>query len=168
MKQALLFVFTLFVVISCRRDEDPRPHPSLSFEVVVLDVHGDPATILPAGSDPTLAFEVSNTSDNDIPWHAYCDITRHEHLFDTYRVTGDDAGNSSEFFVGSPNRRGTCETSPVLITPGTDYYLQMPWSSNPDNEPLSSGQYVVRFEIEVIIDATYREKQSFEHAFTIE
>src|SRR5690606_12967171 len=167
-KTLISFLVLLFSTASCLREDDPQPHPALTFNAVVLDDNDIPSHIFPRNSDPVLAFQITNKSSDPVLWHGYCNTLKQENLFATYRITGDDAGNNSEFFVGALHHRGECEANPVSIAPGTDYYLLVPWPQTSGNERLAPAEYLVRFEVEIIISDRYRNGQSFETKFKVQ
>jgi hypothetical protein len=166
MKHFVTYILFLTSFFTCKNDDSTEM--PWDFNLVILNDGNMPDTSFPEGSDPVFALEIFNHSDKNLVWYNYCKIFNDKDLYNTYAFTRDDSGGEGYLFVGKPFQSPVnCEDKPLTIGPGKGYYFKIPWSFNPANVILTSGDYKVQFDLEINVNDNHKKTKSFLTTFQV-
>ena len=149
MRMNTIGLYVVLLVITAFSCEDNLQEPvQVEFEFRLLNEQGQPSTTFKEGENFVFSFLITNSLKEDIAWYSSCKLFSIKSLYSVYKLVMDDSGNQSYEFVGQPFVAPViCQDVPILVAPGEEYYLKMPWLFNPNNANLLQGEYKVDFEL---------------------
>lgn len=150
----------LLCLVACASDnlEDDRMG-KIEFEIVTLSESGLEQTTFGNEEDIQFGIRLINNSGKDFEWRNdySCMLMNADEFLVSYKK---GAENSGEYFrVGSPYAQPVnCLAINIAMTwpPGESIITKLPWSTNPDNAPLTIGEYYARSYFSLNINGSPR------------
>jgi hypothetical protein len=155
----LLVIFTLLTGFSGCQDNDDFALNQIDIEIVTMQ-SGVELSVFDKGTDVILALKMTNNSDKNFEWYYdyECALsTQQDFLLVKKKITTEDPDLTS-IPVGTPyqfplNCPAINLPPRFVIPPGSEkIVVAYPWSSNPENTELLSGEYFSEFTITIIAD----------------
>jgi hypothetical protein len=152
-------IFLCAVVSGCENDADTLADQvqQLGFEILVLGEDQQPGTVFAPGTDIHIALKLINNSGKPFQWkYEYdCHLFQTEDFLLVYRRSEGET-HGDYFPIGTPYQPPIyclmINLPPYDLPPGETMLVNLPWSTNPDNHPLSTGKYYVVARVELNIN----------------
>jgi hypothetical protein len=154
------FIITFFTsLLGCEYSNlTDSPLDKVSFEIVTLDKNREEADVFDAGEDIGIGLKIINRSEKTVEWRFdyTCHLFQNKDFLLVYRLNDGNETNAGYFPIGTPYEPPincyTMNLSPELVSPGEKVLINLPWSSNANNRPLTAGQYYITATVELTID----------------
>lgn len=146
-----LTIILLFAIVSgCQNDTGTIDDQidKIDFKIVILGEDQNESTVFAAGTDINVALKLINSSGKEFEWkYDYtCQLFQTENFLLVYKRNEGET-NDDYIPIGAPYQSPiNCQTinlPPQNVPPGETILIKLPWSTNPDNQPLSTGKYYI-------------------------
>lgn len=143
-----LSIIPLIILIGCENAnliEDQID--KIDFKIVIFDENQKEGNAFEAGTDVRVALRIINSSGEDIQWdYDYsCLLLNTDDFLHVFKISGDNATAGAYTPIGTPYEPPVycyaINLPPQNIVPGESVLMNIPWSTNPDNQLLSAGKY---------------------------
>jgi hypothetical protein len=134
----------------------PEQPDNINFDLLVVDQRGTDGSAFPEGTDIKIVLKFITEENKYIEWHKdnECRMFTNKDFFLVFKL---DEGNDLPFVylpVGTPYRypiNCNAADAPSSYLFGSSVIIELNWSANPDNMPLTPGRYytVANFEANV-------------------
>ena len=151
------------MISGCQDDEDAIGDQvrQIAFEIAVLGEDQREGTVFEPGTDVSFALKLINHSAKPFEWrYEYdCDLYQSANFLQVYKR--NEGETSSDWIpLGTPYPGPVyclmINMPPWDLPAGETMLGKVPWSSNPDNRPLSVGKYYVTAQVELNVDGQLR------------
>jgi hypothetical protein len=139
------------VFLGCQ-DSPARKLDLTIFELVTLDENENESDVIRAGEDVYFGLKLVNAGEDAIEWrYAYlCRMFQSEEFLVVYQQTKIASSDSA---IGTPYQRPIyCflfNIPGTLLPPGEKLIINLPWSNDSGNKPLSTGRYYTKARFEL-------------------
>lgn len=156
----LIFILFLGVISSCREDDLGNDQfDRIDFNILTLDEEQIERNIFSTGSEIIIALKLTNNSNKIFEWKSdyTCQLFQAGEFLVVYKRNNSDETAETYFLVGVPYQSPiNCQAinlPPQKIPVGGNLFIvKLPWSSNPGNQTLSTGEYFVKANIDININ----------------
>jgi hypothetical protein len=154
----VLLVVLLISLAACENSGlvDASVH-HINFEIVTLDKKQEENVSFDAGEDIGIGLKIINASDDAIEWsYDYtCMLFQNSDFLIVHKRNDGIETQSSFLSLGTPYEPPIYCLAiifpPEIISRGEKLLINLPWSTNRHNQPLSEGQYVITAKFEINI-----------------
>ena len=159
-KYMLLMVWFIPLVFSCQEDNSfNKEAEQLNFEILTLDENHNEKGAFASGTDVVFVLKLTNNSDKAFEWeYDYtCQLFQADEFLVVYKKNQDGESAGTHFPIGTPyqwpvNCQAINLPSQKILSGDKVVLIKLPWSSNPDNQNLSPGDYYIQANIGININ----------------
>jgi hypothetical protein len=158
---ALTFFCAFIIVTSCDDTfyRPPAPVKTLDFGIVIFDEAGTEGTSFRKGTDIMIGLKLTIDGGKSFQWRKddECRLFSNKDFLLVYQSHESLEKPPTQYFpLGTPYQKiptycAATKLPATYINAGT-VILVLPWSSNPDNEPLVAGRYYTTATFDLSIE----------------
>lgn len=134
-------------LLGCENSDLAQQIDKIDFQIAILGEDQHEANVFGSDEDIRLALRLINNSEDAIEWHHdyICQMYQTQFFLSVFKLNESDETSESYLPIGTPYQSPvncyTINFPHILIQPGESILLNLPWSNNPKNQPLSAGKY---------------------------